>query len=52
MQARKWLQILGHIGIARTFEYGGNKGRSIHNPDILPEKHGSFDHYKNLQAPP
>ncbi|MFO7880578.1 MAG: HD domain-containing protein [Bacteroidota bacterium] len=40
------LDALGAIGIARTFAYGGSKGRIIHNPDIPPEKHNSFDQYK------
>ncbi|HKK67981.1 MAG TPA: HD domain-containing protein [Bacteroidales bacterium] len=45
------LDALGAIGIARTFAYGGSKGRSIYNPDCPPEKHGSFESYKKSSGP-
>jgi uncharacterized protein len=45
------LDALGAIGIARTFAYGGNKGREIYNPDINPEKHDTFEQYKNSKGP-
>jgi len=41
------LDAIGAIGIARAFAYGGHKGREIYNPDIKPEKHETFEQYKN-----
>lgn len=41
------LDALGAIGIARAFAYGGHKGQEIHNPDISPAHHTSFEQYKN-----
>lgn len=40
------LDALGAIGIARTFAYGGYKGREIYNPNFPPETHATFDDYK------
>jgi len=45
------LDAIGAIGIARTFAYGGNKGRLIYHPDVKPEMHNSFDEYKKTTAP-
>jgi len=45
------LDALGAIGIARTFAYGGHKGREIYNPNINPEKHETFEQYKNNKRP-
>lgn len=45
------LDAIGAIGIARTFAYGGSKGRLIYNPNIQPALHRDFETYKNNTAP-
>jgi uncharacterized protein len=45
------LDALGAIGIARTFNYGGHKSRSIYNPDIKPNLQLTKEEYKNSEAP-
>jgi uncharacterized protein len=45
------LDALGALGIARTFNYGGFKGRQIYNPDIKPNLHLTKEEYKNSEAP-
>lgn len=45
------LDAIGAIGIARTFAYGGNKGRLIYHPEIKPEMHSNFEDYKKTKAP-
>ncbi len=45
------LDALGAIGIARTFNYGGHKGRSIYNPEIKPNLQLTKEEYKNSDAP-
>jgi len=44
------LDVIGAIGIARVFAYGGNDGREIYNPDIKPKMHTSFEDYKNSKG--
>jgi uncharacterized protein len=45
------LDAIGAIGIARTFAYGGSRGRLIFDPAIKPEKHADFEAYKKNTGP-
>ena len=45
------LDAIGAIGIARTFAYGGNKGRQIYNPEIKPDLTKSKQEYKTSKPP-
>ena len=44
------LDVIGAVGIARTFAYGGFKGREIYNPAIKPKLHKSFKEYKKNKS--
>lgn len=45
------LDALGAIGIARCFNYGGFKNRTLYNPEILPKLNQTKEEYKNSDAP-
>jgi len=45
------LDAMGAIGITRTFNYGGHKGREIYNPEIKPNLNMTKEEYKNSNAP-
>lgn len=44
------LDSIGAIGIARTFAFGGNKNRSIYEPQIKPVMHSTFEEYKDSES--
>ncbi|TDD99687.1 HD domain-containing protein [Flavobacterium cellulosilyticum] len=45
------LDAIGAIGIARTFNYGGFKNRTLYNPNIAPNLNLTKEEYKNSEAP-
>jgi uncharacterized protein len=45
------LDAIGAIGIARCFNYGGFKNRTLYNPEILPNLNMTKEEYKNSNAP-
>ena len=45
------LDAIGAIGIARCFNYGGFKNRSLFNPAIPPKMNMTKDEYKNSDSP-
>jgi uncharacterized protein len=45
------LDAIGAIGIARAFNYGGFKNRSMYNPEIAPNLNQDKEMYKKSTAP-
>ena len=45
------MQREGTIGIARTFNYGGHKGRMLYDPTVPPHLEMTKEEYKNSTAP-
>lgn len=45
------LDAIGAIGIARCFNYGGFKNRSLYDPEIAPNLRLTKEEYKNSTAP-
>jgi uncharacterized protein len=45
------LDAIGAIGIARCFNYGGFKNRTLYNPEILPNLKMTKEEYKKSEAP-
>jgi uncharacterized protein len=45
------LDAIGAIGIARCFNYGGFKNRTLYNPEILPNLNMTKEEYKKSGAP-
>lgn len=45
------LDAVGAIGIARTFNYGGFKGRPLYDPSVPPKLDMTKEEYKNSTAP-
>jgi uncharacterized protein len=45
------LDAIGAIGIARTFAYGGAKGRLLYDPEMEPVMHTNAEEYARSQSP-
>lgn len=44
------LDAIGAVGVARSFAYGGAKGRLMYEPGVKPVLHGSFAAYKKSKS--
>lgn len=45
------IDALGAMGVARTFAYGGSKGREMYNPNIPPIEFSNAEEYKKNKGP-
>jgi len=45
------LDAMGAIGVARAFNYGGFRNRTIYDPAIKPRKYQTKEEYKNSDSP-
>ena len=45
------LDAIGAVGIARCFNYGGFKNRTLYNPDIQPNLNMTKEEYKKSETP-
>tara|TARA_Y100000310_G_scaffold137447_1_gene136323 strand:+ start:16014 stop:16664 length:651 start_codon:yes stop_codon:yes gene_type:complete len=45
------LDAMGAVGIARTFAFGGSKGRLMYHPDIKPNKNLTSEAYHKAEDP-
>lgn len=45
------LDAIGAVGIARCFNYGGFKNRTLYDPEIAPKLNQTKEEYKNSKAP-
>ncbi len=45
------LDAMGAIGVARAFNYGGYRGRPMHDPDAIPDSGMAMAAYKSSHSP-